>query len=52
VFEWLDRSHSNREAQVLFLRHMPLYDGLRSDPRFDRLVDRVSATRPSGPAGS
>ncbi len=40
VFEWLDRSYSNREAQVLFLGSMPIFDPLRSDARFQRLLER------------
>ncbi len=40
VFDWLDRSYSNREAQVLFLGSMPVFDPLRSDARFQRLLER------------
>ncbi|MGE5345186.1 MAG: hypothetical protein ACM3JH_04450 [Acidithiobacillales bacterium] len=41
VFEWLDRCIDEREPVVLHLPHMPIYDDIRGDPRFDVLLRRM-----------
>ena len=34
AFEWLEKAIAARDPVVTHLPSMPLYDGLRSDPRF------------------
>lgn len=41
AFEWLERAYDARDRAVLLLKVNPGYDPLRSDPRFDALVERV-----------
>jgi len=41
AFEWLEKAFQDHESLVLYLRVDPLFDPLRSDPRFDNLVRRV-----------
>ena len=43
---WLERSVEERDWQVVFLENEPVFDPLRTDPRFAALLDRV---RPLGP---
>jgi hypothetical protein len=47
AFEWLERAYADREAQLLFVKATPAYDSIRSDPRFERLLERLgmSGTR-------
>jgi hypothetical protein len=41
VFEWLDRAIDARDPVVTHLPWMPLYDGIRDDPRFRTLLTRM-----------
>ena len=41
VFGWLDRCIDEREPVILHFSHMPIYDGLRADPRFGALLRRL-----------
>ena len=41
VFSWLDRCIDEREPVILHFPHMPIYDGLRTDPRFATLLRRM-----------
>jgi TolB-like protein len=41
VFEWLDRAITARDPIATHLPSMPLYDGLRGDPRFPVLLARM-----------
>ena len=41
VFEALDRAFEEREIRMIHLRVDPIYDSLRSDPRFELLLLRV-----------
>ena len=41
AFEWLERAYEQREPALLGIGVDPSFDGVRSDPRFARLVDRV-----------
>ena len=41
AFAWLDRAYAEREMYLLHLRSMPLFDSLRSDPRFTRLLEQM-----------
>ena len=41
AFEWLERAYEAHDAGLLALRVMPLYERLRSDPRFERILRRI-----------
>jgi TolB-like protein/Tfp pilus assembly protein PilF len=41
AFRWLERAYKERNFGMLFLRHGWYWDTLRSDPRFDDLVQRM-----------
>jgi TolB-like protein/Tfp pilus assembly protein PilF len=42
AFRWLEEAHRERNWFMLFLRISPWWDSLRSDPRFDELVQRMN----------
>jgi serine/threonine protein kinase/Tfp pilus assembly protein PilF len=44
AFEWLDKAYNDRRGWLAYLRIEPLLDGLRRDPRFDRLLERMRLT--------
>ncbi|MHC4172663.1 MAG: protein kinase domain-containing protein [Planctomycetota bacterium] len=50
AFRWLEKAYKERNWGMLFLRIWPLWDPLRSDPRFDDLVQRINF--PETPASS
>jgi len=41
VFLWLERSYQGREHDLVFSRVWPLFDSVRSDPRYIDLLRRV-----------
>jgi tetratricopeptide (TPR) repeat protein len=41
VFEWLDRAYNERDALLPWLKVMPEFDSVRSDPRFQDLLRRL-----------
>jgi Flp pilus assembly protein TadD len=41
AFEWLERSFEKHAVDLFTLRVEPMFDGLRSDPRFEDLQFRV-----------
>ena len=43
AFAWFDRACDERAGWLVFVKHMPRYDSLRTDSRFDRLVRRVES---------
>jgi TolB-like protein/DNA-binding winged helix-turn-helix (wHTH) protein len=45
VFEWLEKGFEERDDLMINLNVEPLFDGLRSDPRFKDLVHRVGIPR-------
>ncbi len=40
-FEWLNRSYSNKEAQLTWLKSDPDLDGVRQDPRYLELLKKL-----------
>jgi len=42
AFEWLERTYDEKEAYIGLLKVEPMFDNLRSDPRFQDLVDRMN----------
>ena len=45
AFEWLEKAFEARDWQMALLNVEPLFDTVRSDPRFAALVDRVGLPR-------
>ena len=41
AFAWMEKGVQERSGQILWLRIEPLFDPLRSDPRFDKMVRRM-----------
>ncbi len=45
AFEWLDKGYKARRTGMVFLKADPGWENIRSDPRFDDLVHRVTTSR-------
>jgi hypothetical protein len=41
AFQWLNKSVADRSGSVRYLKIEPRLDPLRTDPRFDELLQRV-----------
>jgi DNA-binding winged helix-turn-helix (wHTH) protein/TolB-like protein/tetratricopeptide (TPR) repeat protein len=41
AFEWLEKSYQDRSIHMLYSKNNPLLDPLRSNPRFDSLIQRM-----------
>jgi len=41
AFAWLDRAYAERDSYLVYLKPYPLFDSLRSDPRFTRLLKQM-----------
>jgi len=41
AFEWLEKAYQERRGWLAYLKIEPMLDGLRGDPRFDRLLERM-----------
>ncbi|HUM04901.1 MAG TPA: hypothetical protein VLT90_05530, partial [Terriglobales bacterium] len=48
AFEWLERAYESHDTGLLALRVMPLYEGLRSDPRYQQMLRRLGIPRTIG----
>ncbi len=44
AFEWLEKAYRERRGWLAYLRIEPMLDGLRNDPRFHRLLERMRLT--------
>jgi adenylate cyclase len=45
AFEWLDRAYANKEFWMVSLKVSPYWEPLRSDPRFQKLLDKMNFPR-------
>jgi adenylate cyclase len=41
AFQWLQKAYDDRSVQLVYLNVDPRYDGIRSDPRFRQLRDKI-----------
>jgi len=41
AFEWLERAHGEHDVWLVWLKREPRFDVLRSDPRFEDLLQRI-----------
>jgi eukaryotic-like serine/threonine-protein kinase len=41
AFAWLEKGYQQHDFWLTFITHEPVYDSLRSDPRFQELVRRI-----------
>jgi tetratricopeptide (TPR) repeat protein len=41
TFSWLERAYAERHDRIFLLKVDPIFDGLRSDPRFGDLLKRI-----------
>src|SRR2546421_567274 len=44
AFAWLEKALDERDPSVVRLKIEPVYDGLRSDPRYAKLLERMNLT--------
>ena len=49
ALDWVERAIDERRGWAAYLRVHPLVDSLRDEPRFDRLVERMTFGAPAGP---
>jgi hypothetical protein len=40
-FDWLKKAHEGREPMLILLRVNPIYDFIRSDPRFTAILKKI-----------
>jgi TolB-like protein/DNA-binding winged helix-turn-helix (wHTH) protein/Tfp pilus assembly protein PilF len=45
AFEWLEKSYSGREHDLAYARVWPMFDSLRSDPRYNDIMRRIGLTK-------
>jgi TolB-like protein/DNA-binding winged helix-turn-helix (wHTH) protein/Flp pilus assembly protein TadD len=46
AFAWLEKCYQTREHDLVFSRLWPMFDSLRSDPRYEDLMRRVGLSNP------
>jgi adenylate cyclase len=51
-FEWLEKSYSRKESQLLETNYDEIFDNVRSDPRYQNLLKRLGLKEPSMPSPS
>ncbi|HEY6293972.1 MAG TPA: winged helix-turn-helix domain-containing protein [Terriglobia bacterium] len=51
AFEWLESAYQDRSIWLIFLNVHPMFNDLRSDPRFESLVRRIGFHAPTAGAG-
>jgi serine/threonine protein kinase/tetratricopeptide (TPR) repeat protein len=44
AFEWLEQAYRERRGWLAYLKIEPMLEGVRNDPRFSRLVERMRLT--------
>jgi len=42
AFDWLEKAYQDKDIVVVWLKVSPVFDPLRSDPRFTNLLERIS----------
>jgi tetratricopeptide (TPR) repeat protein len=47
AFRWLDSAITSRGTGLLLLAAEPMYDTLRADPRYERVIRQIGLVRPS-----
>src|ERR1051325_6041762 len=47
AFEWLEKGAENKDVELVWLKVSPLFDPLRDDPRFTKLLERVNPVLPA-----
>jgi hypothetical protein len=47
AFAWLEKAYEDRSGALPLLKVNPIWDPLRSDPRFEALVARIFSTQKS-----
>lgn len=52
AFRWLERAYDEHDGWLPWIKVDPAFDGLRSDPRFDRLLQRTGLSPTLAPAGA
>ncbi len=45
AFEWLEKAYLDRNHQVPLINSVPEFEGIRSDPKFAELVQRIGVAR-------
>ena len=44
AFAWLEKALDERDPAIVKIKIEPIYDNLRSDPRFTKLLQRINLT--------
>lgn len=42
ALKWLEKSYADHDGAMIFLKSEPVFDSLRSDPRFQSLLHRIN----------
>lgn len=50
AFDWLDRAYSDHDMTLVHLQNLPVFDTLRTDARYEELVDRMGLVMDDAPA--
>jgi adenylate cyclase len=44
-FEWLEKAYANNEQLIRYIKVEPLFDIIRSDPRFKEMLSKINLAR-------